>query len=205
DVNTLTVNQPVDPDHVAGARIAALLAWIDTPMESDADVLNNLRRAMAALPQHTRDEGPPLSGTEISGLTDELGLPPGFLGTGHSITGSAAVAENRDGSVAWSARDAEGRLWTGQQHVPASGPWSQTAIAEDVAGDPQAVVDGQGRVHVFARTAGGAVLHATQREPGSKEYDLQRQGWGVTSDPAPFILGDTAGWAARAGDELMVA
>src|SRR5699024_9126651 len=77
--------------------------------------------------------------------------------------------------------------------------------AEDVAGDPQAVVDEQGRVHVFARTAGGAVLHATQREPGSKEYDVQRQGWGVTGDPAPFILGDTAGWAARAGDELMVA
>src|SRR5699024_446551 len=77
--------------------------------------------------------------------------------------------------------------------------------AEDVAGDPQAVVDEQGRVHVFARTAGGAVLHATQREPGSQEYDLQRQGWGVTDDPAPFVTGDSVGWAARAGDKLMVA
>src|SRR5699024_12105728 len=121
------------------------------------------------------------------------------------ITGSPAVAENPDGSLAWSARDAEGRLWTGQQHDPASGPWSQTAIAEDVAGDPQAVVDGQGRVHVFARTAGGAVLHAAPRDPGSKEYDVQRQGWGVTGDPAPFVTGDSVGWAARAGDELMVA
>src|SRR5699024_8287972 len=118
---------------------------------------------------------------------------------------SPAVAENPDGSLAWSARDAEGRLWTGQQHDPASGPWSQTAIAEDVAGDPQSVVDEQGRVHVFARPADGAVVHATQREPGSQECWVQREGFGVTGGPAPLGVGDSAGWAARAGDELMVA
>ena len=204
DVNTFTGDQPVDPDHVSGARIAVWLAWIGTPMESDAEVLNNLRPDMAALTQHTWGEGAELSWTEFSALVDELGTAPGFTGSGHDLTGDPALAQNPDGSIAWFARGADGQLWAGQQHDPGSGPWSAEPIAHTVQTDPQVVVDGDGRVHEVARTRSGQVVHAWQSEPGSPEYRTERRGHSITGTPVPFVRGGEVGWAAVAGDRLVV-
>lgn len=204
DVNTFTGDQPVDPEHVSGARIAVWLAWINTPMESDAEVLNNLRPDMAALTQHTWSEGPEQSWTDFSALVDELGTPPGFTGSGHDLTGDPALAQNPDGSIAWFSRGADGQLWAGQQHDPGSGPWSAEPIARTVQTDPEVVVDGDGRVHAVARTRSGQVVHAWQSEPGSDEYRTERRGHSITGTPVPFVDGTDVGWAALAGDELVV-
>lgn len=204
DVNTFTADQQVDPDHVAGARIAVWLAWIGTPMESDAEVLSNLRPDMAALTQHTWGEGPEQSWTDFSALVDELGLPPGLVSGGHSMTGEPALAANPDGSIAWFARDEEGRLWSGQQHDPGSGPWSRDRLATRVVTDPQTIVDDDGRVHVLAGAAHGRVLHAWQTSPGADTYRTERPGRTVDGPPAPFLDADGVGWAARAGGDLVV-
>ena len=204
DVNTFTGGQEVEADHVSGARIAVWLAWIGTPMESDAEVLNNLRPDMAALTQHTWGEGADLSWTDFSALTDELGTPPGFTGSGHDIAGEPALAQNPDGTIAWFARGADGQLWAGQQHDPASGPWSSEPIAHTVVSDPAVLVDADGRVHAVARTRSGQVLHAWQSEPGSQEYRTERRGHSITGTPVPFVDGTDVGWAALAGDQLVV-
>lgn len=202
-VNTLTAGQRADPDHVAGARIAVWLAWIGTPMESDAEVLNNLRWDMAALSQHTWGDGTAMSWTKFRLLVDELGTPPGFIGSGNSITGRPALAANPDKSVAWFARDTFDHLWAGRQHDPASGPWSQVRLAPGIVGDPSTVVDDGGRVHVLARTHSGQVLHARQQTAGSDRYHIQREGHRITADPVGFVTGEGVGWTARSHNNLV--
>ena len=204
DVNEISGGQPTDPEHVSGARIAAWLAWIDTPMESDAEVINNLRKPTAALAQHTWGDGAEKSWTEFSALVDELGLPPGFVESNNSITGDPAAVTNQDGTVAWFARDEDGVLWGGRQHDPASGPWSQQEIAHRVAGDPQVRIDAEARIHVVARTTDDRVVHAVQESPGSDEYRTRVSGNRVDGDPVPVSVGGEVGWAARAGDQLVV-
>lgn len=205
DTDTFTAGQKPDPAKVAGARIAVWLAWINTPMESDSEVLNNLWMDMAGLSQHTWSDGPVTDWKTFSGQVDKLGRAPGHRGSGNSITGDPAVATNPDKTLAWFARDAEGALWGGRQHDPASGPWSKVKIADGVAGDPRTVVDSGGRVHVLARSTTGAMLHATQREPGSSDYQVEQSGSNLTGDPAGFVAGQGIGWAARTGaGELQV-
>ena len=204
DVDEISGGQPTDPEHVSGARIAAWLAWINTPMESDAEVINNLRKPTAALAQHTWGDGADLPWADFSKLVDELGRAPGFIESNNSITGDPAMATNQDGTVAWFARDSDGVLWGGRQHDAGSGPWSQQKIATRVVGDPQTKVDAEGRVHVIARTEHGRVVHAMQEAAGSDDYRTRTTGKRVDGDPIPVSIGDEVGWAARAGDRLVV-
>lgn len=205
DVDTFTAGQKPDPAKVSGARIAVWLAWINTPMESDAEVLSNLRMDMAGLSQHSWADGPVTDWKSFSDKVERLGRAPGHRGSGNTITGDPSVATNPDGTLAWFARDAAGALWGGKQHDPASGPWSKVKLADGVAGDPRSLVDREGRVHVLARTSAGTIVHATQRDPGSDDYRVETAGADIAGEPAAFATGQGIGWAARTrGSELAV-
>lgn len=205
DVDTFTAGQKPNPAKVSGARIAVWLAWINTPMESDAEVLSNLRMDMAGLSQHSWADGPVTDWKSFSGLVERLGRAPGHRGSGNRIAGDPSVATNPDGTLAWFARDADGTLWGGRQHDPGSGPWSRVKLADGIAGDPRSLVDREGRVHVLARTAAGGIVHAAQRQPGSDDYQVQTTGDDIAGEPAGFSTEKGIGWAARTtGGELAV-
>src|SRR5690625_7399322 len=112
------------------------------------------------------------------------------------MTGVPALAANPDRSIAWFARDEEGRLWTAQQHDPASGPWSRDRLASRVDTDPQTIVDDDGRGHVLAGAAHGRVLHAWQTSPGADTYRTERPG---RSDDE---IGSAAGRERRCGQQV---
>jgi hexosaminidase len=121
DVDVIHWETPVPAEAVRGARLPVWLAWIYTPMESDAEVLNNIVPSMAALAQVTWGS-PKLVDTWTGFVSDVLpliGAAPGLNAeSDNSIQPGPVAARNVDGTVAYFARDAEGSLWTGKQSRP---------------------------------------------------------------------------------------
>lgn len=172
---------------VRGARMPIWLAWIYTPMESDAEVLDNVVKDMAALAQVTWgspklvDTWTDFRATVLTAIGEAPGLAPE---SNNSIEPDPATARNADGTVAYFARDAEGVLWTGKQSRPAITHYNQTTLAEGIAGDPVVTTLADGRLQVAARTASKQLFVATQVAPSSERFEGRVLKVRVDEDPA---------------------
>ena len=174
NVDVIHWDTPVPSEAVRGARLPVWLAWIYTPMESDAEVLDNIVPSMAALAQTTWGS-PKLAETWTEFRSEVLavsGVAPGLNAESHnSILADPAAARNADGSVAYFARDAEGKLWTGKQSRPAVTHFSQNLLSEGIASDPVVTTLEDGRLQVAARTSSDRLFVATQRTVNSEDFD----------------------------------
>lgn len=186
EVTNFPFRDDVPREAVRGARMPAWLAWIYTPMESDAEVLNNLVPSMYALAQKTWDS-PQLVETwnEFRDVIDTVGEAPGLRAESeNTIQPNPATARNADETVAYFARDLDGNLWTGKQAAPGLTHYSQTLIGHNVAGDPVVTTLDDGRLQVVARTANDRLLVATQEAPNSEDFTSTVLDVRVDADPA---------------------
>ena len=187
------------PSAVRGARLCVWLAWIYTPMESDAEVLHNLVPPMQAFAQEVW--GSPRPVTEYADfvpLAERVGLPGGWNSDGeHSVQPSPAATPNQDGSLAYFARDAEGVLWTGHQAAKGLMHFSQHRLARDIVGSPAAITGADGRVRAVARERDGDLILAAQKKANSDDYSIRTLRVGAQTDPV--VAGNVAVVRARHG------
>lgn len=186
DPDVIHHETPVPSESVRGARLPVWLAWINTPMESDAEVLDNIRPSMAAFAQVTwGSEKPVETWSQFRSIVETVGEAPGQLPeSNNSIQPGPAAAQNADGTVAYFARDAQGNLWTGKQSAPATTHFDQTLVSEGIDGDPVVTTLEDGRLQVAARTTRGTLMVATQSAPNSQEFDAEQFKVRVDTDPA---------------------
>lgn len=161
----------IDPAAVRGARVAVWLAYIQTPFESDAEVLANVVPSMHALAQLTW--GSPRIADDYAALReviDAVGRAPGtaWLGTG-DVTPEPALLRDEDGRLLAASRTTDGALLLSRQSRPGITHWSTQSLDADLRGDPQLALLGDGRARVAARGTRGLVL-AAESAPGSGEF-----------------------------------
>lgn len=186
-VNEFHQKSTVDQAATRGARVAVWLAWIYTSMESDAEVLSNLNKDMAALGQVTWGS-PKIAATWTDFQAQVLptvgpvsGMNPQSI---NSIMPAPVAAHNVDGTVVYVARDARGNLWTGKQLRPAVTHFSQTLVGRGVVGDPAVATLPDGRLQIAARTSSGRLLVATQVAPNAEQLTAKVLRVRIDADPA---------------------
>lgn len=175
----------VDPVAVRGARAAVWLAYIQTPFESDAEVLANVVPSMHALAQLTW--GSPRIAADYAALReviDAVGRAPGtaWLGTG-DVTPEPALLRTEDGPLLAASRTSDGALLLSRQSRPGTTHWSTKSLDADLRGDPQLALLGDGRARAAARATRGLVL-AAESEPGSGEFAHELHPMPLDGDPA---------------------
>lgn len=198
-------DQVVNPSSsVRGARICVWLAWIYTPMESDAEVLHNLIEPIQAFSQEVWGSPRPVEAYgEFATLAEKVGLPGGLNPDGpNSLQPSPAVAANQNGSLAYCVRDADGTLWTGHQSVPHLMHFTRAKLAEGVVGSPVAVTGSDGRITVVSRTSADQLLVARQTAANVDDYKVRRLSVRVTGQPV--LAGRVAVVATRGGKLVAV-
>lgn len=197
-------DQVVTPSsRIRGARVCVWLAWIYTPMESDAEVLHNLVAPLQAFGQEVWGSPRPVKDyAEFAELARRVGLPAGRHPDGpDSLTGRPAATLARDGGIVVTARDARGRLWAAHQDEPGLMHWSSRVIAEGVVGDPDAATGVDGRVRIVARTASQVLLAV--RGPSDRDgFAVRPVATGPSCDPV--IAGATASVVLHGGKLLAI-
>lgn len=187
DPNRYAWETDVPAQSSRGARMAVWLAWINTSMESDAEVLDNITPPMAALAQQVWGS-PKLAETWTqfqAEVVSRIGEAPGQSAeSANSIVANPAAGKNVDGTVAYFARDEEGALWTGKQSRPAVTHLSQHQIGSNVAGDPVVTTLPDGRLQVAARTEDSRLLIATQRAANAEAFETVTLPVRTSTDPA---------------------
>ena len=82
-------------------------------------------------------------------------------------------------------RGVDDALWTTAQAPDAGDAFaSPMTLGGAMAGNPAGVLDGQARLHVFARARNGSLLWSSQPSPGAMWAALESLG-DITGDPAP--------------------
>lgn len=172
NANLLPYRSQVPGEHVRGARVCVWLAWIYTPMESDAEVLHNLLPSMRSLAQVTWGS-PKLADTykkfrwTAAAIGEPAGLNPDSYNT---IQPDPATGRNADSTVAYFARDAKGVLWTGKQSRPGITHFSQKRVATGVTGDPVVTALADKRLRVVAPAGPNGLVVATQTAPNAETF-----------------------------------
>ncbi|TDE08020.1 family 20 glycosylhydrolase [Jiangella asiatica] len=175
--------------HVLGAQIAVWLAWINTPMESDVEVLRNLDQSMWVLAQATWGSPRAMqSYDEFREIAEHIGAAPGYQYLGGDVTGDPVMVTDETGRMHYFVTTAEHELITGVQDEPGLGPWSRTTIASNVKDKPSVAVGDDGRLDVVVRTMTDGLLHAWQ--PDGDEWATSDVGVHVSMAPVLFAGAD---------------
>lgn len=170
---------------VRGARIAVWLAFIGTPIESDAEVISNLVPSLNVLGQLTWGSEP--IAEDYAAFRDvqaAVGCAPGaeWLGTG-DFTKNPQAVRNSDGTVAFVARTTDGALITGKHSRPGRTHWSAREVATNIEGDVEITNLSDGRWRAAARAVRGLVI-ATQSDLDSEDFDVVEHSMPLDADPA---------------------
>jgi beta-fructofuranosidase len=118
-----------------------------------------------------------------------------------TIAGDPAAAQDLSGRMNVFARTADNRILHSWQHTPGLGPWHSVLIDGRIdtdgsgtvvlAGDPAAVLDPNGKLCLFMRTADGRIFHAWQHAPGVGPWHATVLSvGGITGRPAVVQEGD---------------
>jgi hexosaminidase len=176
--------------NVLGARFAI---WNDprdpdTPVESNAEMAENLYAPLRSLAQVVW--GTPKIGASYAAFApaiDRVGRAPGWQRFG-DVVGDPVVIADADGRMTYYVRTESGAVVHGWQGVP-GGDWegNQTTVATGIAGQPNAVLDGLDRPGFFARTSANRLVYVRQRAPGT--WDTATVLTEIAGNPASILDG----------------
>lgn len=160
DPRVIAFDTTVPAKAVRGGRIAAWLAWINTPMESDAEVLANLGPSMFSLSQVLW--GSPKIAPDYDAfrsVQSAVGEAPGASSqSADTLEPDPAIARDADGALIALARDASGVLHRAWQSVPGKTHWLRESVGEQVTEAPALSVLPDGRWQGAALGADSVVV-----------------------------------------------
>lgn len=175
DVHMFPYKVPIDQARryqVRGARICIWLAYINTPIESDAEVLSNITAPMQAVAQVLWGSARPAKEyADFAAHADRAGAPPVRAAGDNDFVGTPAVARNTDGSLAYFAVSGGGELRTGRQSSAGTMHFTNEVVARNIQpGSVSAALDADGRIVATAWTSTNGLLVARQQSPGSDGF-----------------------------------
>ncbi|UQN28915.1 family 20 glycosylhydrolase [Brachybacterium kimchii] len=176
DVNRIALDDPVDPRSVRGARICVWLAWINTPMESDAEVLENILPPLQALSQVLWGSPRPAETWDgFASVREAVGRAPGLIPLSeNAIRPDPAIAHDAEERIVVAARDAHGRLHLSRQIVPGLTRFDVHTLAKDAASSPLLAADEDGALVLASRTRSGGLLLGREKAPADGRFAIER-------------------------------